>query len=95
MAFRHLHTSLHRLHQSRFLRRPKGRLWVFRAIRLLKTSLPRIRTNHFFECPVCWKCVRIAFRHHEASLHRHNQSRILWFSEAILWVHWAIRLFNT
>jgi hypothetical protein len=37
-ALRHLVTSRHRLHQSRFLRRPKGRLWVLRAIRLLKTS---------------------------------------------------------
>jgi hypothetical protein len=39
MAFRHLETLLHRLHQSRFLRRPEGRLSVLRAIRYLKHHL--------------------------------------------------------
>jgi hypothetical protein len=33
----------YRFHQSRFLRRKEGRLWVLRAIRLLKTSFPRLR----------------------------------------------------
>jgi hypothetical protein len=53
MAFWHLETSLYRLHQSRFLRRPEGRLWLLRAIRLLKTSLKRHRKNSFFRCPGC------------------------------------------
>jgi hypothetical protein len=39
MAFRHLETSLHRFHKSRFLIRPGGRLWVHSAIRLLKRIL--------------------------------------------------------
>jgi hypothetical protein len=31
MAFRHPETSLHQIHQSRFLRRPDARLWVLKA----------------------------------------------------------------
>jgi hypothetical protein len=41
MAFRHPETWLHRPYQSRFLRRPEGRLRVLRAIHLLKTPLKR------------------------------------------------------
>jgi hypothetical protein len=48
MAFRHHETSLQRLHQSRFLRRPEGSICVRRAIRLLKTSLKEIRPRCFF-----------------------------------------------
>jgi hypothetical protein len=35
MAFRHVETSLHLLHQCRILRRPEGRFRLLRAIRLL------------------------------------------------------------
>jgi hypothetical protein len=71
MDFRH-ETSLHGLHQSRFLRPTEGRLWIPRAIRLLKTSLKRIRSSRF-RCPGWWKRVRMAFRNFETSLHRlHN-----------------------
>jgi hypothetical protein len=42
MDFRHLQTSLYRLHERRILRCPTGRLWVLRAIRLLYT----LRTGH-------------------------------------------------
>jgi hypothetical protein len=84
MAFRHLKTSLHRLHQSRLLRQSEGRLWVHRAICLLKTSLPLLRTNRFLECPVYRKSVRIAFRHHVTSLHRHHQSHFKMFRRQIM-----------
>jgi hypothetical protein len=84
MAFRHLETSLHRLQQSRFLRRPEGSLWVLRSIHLLKTSLPRFRPNFFLECPKCRKFVRMAFRQHETSLHWHYHCRILRSSEGRL-----------
>jgi hypothetical protein len=49
MAFRHLETSLQQIHQSRFLRPPEGWLWVLKAIRLPKTSLPRIRPKRFLK----------------------------------------------
>jgi hypothetical protein len=59
MAFRHLEISLYRLQQSRFLRRPEGRLLFPRPIRLLKTSLKRLHQSFFcaqhaesvFACP--------------------------------------------
>jgi hypothetical protein len=47
MAFKHLETSFLRLHQNCNLRRPEG-IWVLRAIRLLKTSLPRHHPNRLF-----------------------------------------------
>jgi hypothetical protein len=66
--------SLHRLHQSRILRLPEGRLWVLRAICLFETLL---RPSRIFWCPGCSKWVRMAFRHLEISLHRLHQSHIL------------------
>jgi hypothetical protein len=39
MAFRQLETKLHRLQQSRFLRRPEGWLWVFRGFAYFKHHL--------------------------------------------------------
>jgi hypothetical protein len=73
----------------------EGRLLVHRAIHLLKTSLPLLRTNRFLECPVYRKSFRIAFRHHVTSLNRHHQSRILRCSEDRVCVLWAIRLIKT
>jgi hypothetical protein len=78
-----------------FLRRPKGKLCVLRAIRLLKTSLPRLRTNRIFGYSECRKCIRMAFRHYETSLHRHHLSRILRRSERRLRVLRAFRLLKT
>jgi hypothetical protein len=49
MAFHHLETTLQRLHHSRFIRRPEGRLLVISAIPLLKTSLKRLRPSRFFD----------------------------------------------
>jgi 5-methylcytosine-specific restriction endonuclease McrA len=95
MAFRHPETLHHQLHQSLFLRPPEGRLWVLKAIWIPKISIPRIRTNRFFQCPVCIKCVRKAFRHYEISLHRNHQRPILRLSEDRLWVLWVIRLLKT
>jgi hypothetical protein len=94
MAFRHLETTLHRIHQSRFLRCPE-RLWVLRPIRLLKISPSRLRPNRFFECPECRKCFRIPYRHHETSLHWYHQRRILRRSKGKLWVLRIIRLLET
>jgi hypothetical protein len=48
MAFRHLETKLHLLQQSRILRRPESRLWLFSIIRLLESSLARIRPSLFW-----------------------------------------------
>jgi hypothetical protein len=67
-----------------FLRRPESRLWVLRAIRSLKTSLPRFRPNQFFQCHECWKLVRMLFRHQETSLQRNHLSRILRHSDGRL-----------
>jgi hypothetical protein len=49
MADRHLETSLHRLHQSRFLRRPEGTLWVLKAIPQLQISLKQLRPCFFYD----------------------------------------------
>jgi hypothetical protein len=45
----HFEISLHRLHQSRVLRNPDGRLWVLTPIRPPKTSHKRLRKNRFFD----------------------------------------------
>jgi hypothetical protein len=82
MAFRHLETTLNRLLQNRFLRRPEGRLWILRPIRLHNTSLKRFSPSSFFRCPGTTKWVRMAFRHFETSLHRLQQSRFLRRPEA-------------
>jgi hypothetical protein len=77
MAFRQHESSLHRLLQRRSLRRPEVRLWVPRAIRLLKTSLKQIRLSRFFRWPGCTKWVRIALRHLKTSHHRLQKIRFL------------------
>jgi uncharacterized protein YlaI len=77
ISFRHHETSFHGQHQSRFLIRSQGRLWVLSAFRLLQTSLKQLRPIRFFPCPECIQCVRMAFLHHETSIHRRHQSRIL------------------
>jgi hypothetical protein len=41
-----------------------------RAIRLLKTSLKKLRPSRFSLCQGCRKWVRMVFQHHETSLHR-------------------------
>jgi hypothetical protein len=87
-------TSLHCLHQSRFLRHSEGRLWVLRTIRLLKTSFKRIRPIAFFY-PWFRKLFRMVFGHLETSLHRLHQSRFSIRSEGKLWVLRAIRLLIT
>jgi hypothetical protein len=74
------------------LRRPEGRLWLLRAIRLHKKSLRQLLQSPFFRWPECRKLVRIAFRHLQTSLHRHYQSRILRHPEIILRVLRAIQL---
>jgi hypothetical protein len=61
------------------------------TIRLLKTSLKRLRPNRFFRCTGNIKLVRMAFRHLESSLHRLHQSRFLRRPECRLWVLRAIR----
>jgi hypothetical protein len=76
---------------SCFLRPLECKLWILRAIHLMKISLGRIRPNCFFERPECRKCVLMAFRHHESSLQQHHLSRTLRCSEGILFVLWRIR----
>jgi hypothetical protein len=76
MAFWQIEKSLHQHHQSRILRRSQGRLWVLRAIGLLKTSLKQIRQNRFFQYPECRKCVRMDFLQNETSIHVLPESRI-------------------
>jgi hypothetical protein len=94
MAYRHLETSLHHIHQSRFLRRPEGRLWVHRAIRLLKTLFPRLRPNHFLDCPECKNAFELRF-----GIMKHGlidiTCCILRLSEQRLLVFMAIRLLKT
>jgi hypothetical protein len=75
MGLRNFGTSIHRFKQRRFLIIPEGRLWVVSPFRSHKT-FPRFRPNYLFECSECRKCVLMAFRHHETSFHRHQQSRI-------------------
>jgi hypothetical protein len=72
--------------------RPKGRLCVLSTVRLLKTSLKRLRPSRFFRCPGSTKYVRMAFQHLETSLNRIHQSGFLRRPEGRLWVHRAIRL---
>jgi hypothetical protein len=69
--------------------------YVFRAIRLLKISLKRLRLSSFFRCPGCSKWVRIAFRHFHTSFHRLHQSYFLRLSEWILWDLTATVLLKT
>jgi hypothetical protein len=96
MALRHLQTSPHWLHQSRFLRRPESRLWVLRTNHLHKTFLKQLRPSRFFSGPGCRKWVRMSFWHHETFLHRLHQSLLfLRLSEGRLWVERAIRLLKT
>jgi hypothetical protein len=95
LGFQHLESSLHGFQKSRFLRCPEGTLWVLRAIRLFKSSLPRLRPIRFFEWPECKKCFGMAFRHHLSLLPRHHLSRILSQSEGILLILRTIRLFKT
>jgi hypothetical protein len=47
LDFRHIVASLHRFHESRFLRLKDGRLGVLRPIRLLESSLPLLRSSSF------------------------------------------------
>jgi hypothetical protein len=72
-----------------FLRRPEGRLWILKAIRLLKTSLKHLRPSRFFRCPGCRKWVRMALRNLETTLH-HLQQSYLRLPEGRLWVHRTI-----
>jgi hypothetical protein len=65
-----------------------------RPIRLLKTSLKRLRPSRFFWSPGCRKLVRMAFRHVQTSLYQHHQSRFLRRQEGRLWILWTIRLFK-
>jgi hypothetical protein len=51
MAFRHLKTSFIDFAKFFFLRRSKGKMWIFRPIRLLKTSLKRLWQIRFFWMP--------------------------------------------
>jgi hypothetical protein len=69
-------------------------LIVLRAFLLLKKSLLRIRQRVFW-MPRIRKCVRMAFRHQETSLHRHHQRRILRRSKGRLWVLRSIRVLKT
>jgi hypothetical protein len=85
---------LHLFHHSRFLRRPEGRLWVLRTIRLLKTSLKRLRKS-LFRWPRCRKCSYMTFRHLDISLYRLHKIRYLRRSEGRLWVLSAIRVLGT
>jgi hypothetical protein len=50
MAFRNLETSLHLLHQSRFLGRPECRLWVLRPFAYLKHQSSYFAQVAFFDC---------------------------------------------
>jgi hypothetical protein len=77
IAHGHIDTSVHRLRQSRFLRRPEGSLWVLRAIRLLKTSLKRLRRSRFIRIPGCGKFHLMAFRQLKTLLHRLHQRSFL------------------
>jgi hypothetical protein len=90
IAFRHFVTSL-RLHQSRFLSRPNGIVWVLTAIILLKSLLKRLHQSRFFRCSRCRKWDRMAFRHLEIPPHWLHQSRFIRYSEGRLKVLGAIR----
>jgi hypothetical protein len=94
MAYRHLETSIHGLHQSWFLRRPEVKLLVLRVIRLLKASLSN-RSSRFFRYRRCIKCVHMAFRHLETSHHCIQKFFFLRRSESRLRVLRAIRLPKT
>jgi hypothetical protein len=71
----HLETSLHRLQQSRFLRRSEGRLWVLSSIRIFKTSLKRLRPSRF-SMPWMQKMSSHGFRHLETT---HDGIQYLFF----------------
>jgi hypothetical protein len=72
-----------------------SRLWVLRVIRILQTSLPRIRPIRFSRRPGHRKSVCMAFRHLENSFHRSQQRRILRRPEDRWCILIAIRLFKT
>jgi hypothetical protein len=91
-AFPHFETSLHRLHQSRFLRRLEDRLWVLRPLSLHESSLKRLRPSRFFWCPGRTKLVPMASRHFETLLHRLHESRFQRRPEGRLWVLRTIHL---
>jgi hypothetical protein len=78
-----------------FFLRSEGRLWVLRAIRLLRTSLKRLHPSHIFRFPWCRKWVRLTHRHLETSLHRLRQRRFLRRPEGRLWVLRSIHLLKT
>jgi hypothetical protein len=95
MAFRHHETSLTRLHHSCFVRRSEARLWILRVIRLIKTSLKKLRPSWIFRCPGCRKWVLMAFGHHESWLYRLHVRSFLKRSEGRLRVLRDIRLLKT
>jgi hypothetical protein len=53
-----------------FFRCPEDRLWILRAIRLLKILHKRLRPSRFSRNSECRKWVGMAFRHLQKSLHR-------------------------
>jgi hypothetical protein len=79
MAFPYLEPSLRGL-QRRFLRRPEGRLWVFRNILQNKTSATSYKSPFF--CSGCWKRIRKHVRHLRKTIHRLHQSRFFKTSRA-------------
>jgi hypothetical protein len=95
MAFRHHETLLHRNHQCRILRRSEWRLWVFKAIRILKTSIEPIYRSSFFWCPGCRKRVGLAVPQIKILLQRLHKSRFLKRPEGRLCVLRTFRLLKT
>jgi hypothetical protein len=92
MAFRNFQTSLHRLHQSRFLRRLEGTLWLHRAIRLHKTSIKQHQASWFFDCQESQNEFVWIIWHLETSLYLLHLSRFSRRPEGRLWVLGAFRL---
>jgi hypothetical protein len=93
MASRNIETSLLRLHEIRFIRLPESRLWVLRAIYLLKSTLNKHRPSRFFINPGFRKW--LAFGHFETMSHRLLQNRFLRRPEGSLWILRRIRVHKT
>jgi hypothetical protein len=85
---------LYGLRQNRFLRRPEVILFLW-SIRLIKTSLKRLRPSRFIRSPGCRILDLKAFRNLEASLQRLHQIRFLRRLEGVFRVLRTIRLIKT
>jgi hypothetical protein len=83
MAFHHHQKTLHRLHQTRFIRRPECRLLDLSAIRLLKTSFKRLRPSQIFDArdagnqfEKAFDTLKIASSFHQSRFLRRPEGRL-------------------